>query len=1626
MLVSLFTCKLRLVRYGLLKEAEDVGLLHLRSSFAKFAADGARGMGDREDAAESSNSEGEEDEVILAREKFVKVALQKAGREGRRLDWTQEKHEAVGQARRAILKEFLNTMGLGRACRNCRAICPSYRKAGSEQIFRKRLGDKDKAANAQAGRRINNPLVILAKRRMAAEKSTKKGKELPNGHIDEGVADLSSPSSEEEEEGDDVNDSSSEEEHDTEEVVTATQTAKPQQDEYVNPGEVYASLVLLFEKEAPILNLVYGGKSKQTQGAELFFIKNLLIPPNKFRPEAKTSGNRTAQAAQNAPYIQILERSQRIRQLQSERSNYDDLQQPWINLQQAVNGLIDKEKSGSRTAEDGIKQKLEKKEGLFRHNMMGKRVNFAARTVISPDPNIETNEIGVPPVFAKKLTYPEPVFDHNYYDLKAAVLNGPDVWPGATAIENENGQVINLRSKTYDERLALANQLMAPSNTQSNGARGKKVHRHLNNGDVVIMNRQPTLHKPSMMVHRARVLPAERTLRMHYANCNTYNADFDGDEMNMHFPQTELGRAEASTIADTDHQYLSATAGKPLRGLIQDHISISVQLTKRDTFFTREQYHQLLYASLRPENSHTATGKLVTQTPAILKPRKLWTGKQVISSVLENIIPSSHGGLTLNSKSSTSSALWGDTSEEQEIVFDKGYLAQGLLDKAQIGPTKGGFVHAVYEAYGHIIAGKLLSVMSRLLTKMLHTHAFSCGVEDLVLTPKGDRDRLECLKDVDKIGLDVASKYVSMDDMSPKPTSTDPELMKRLEGVLRDDSKQAVLDELAKAAANNLSGEITKACLPVGLIKPFPKNFMQAMTNSGAKGSKVNANLISCNLGSQVLEGRRVPTMVSGKTLPSFKPFETSLRAGGYITQRFLTGIKPQEYFFHAMAGREGLIDTAVKTSRSGYLQRCLVKGMEGLRVEYDTSVRDSDGTMVQFLYGEDGLDVCKSTYLDNFSFASKNFFSLFEAMGVRDEYASVIDPTGQIEERMKETIKAVKKANVTGNDREVPDPVLTRWQPGRWAGAMSEKMYSDLRKYCQDNPDRTINDKKTGISGKLRRKDFEGLMNMRYLKSVVEPGEAVGVVAGQSIGEPSTQMTLNTFHLAGHAAKNVTLGIPRLREIVMTASPKISTPAMTLRVIEEVSKEDAVKFAKGISKLSLAEIVDSVRVKESIGKGSAHGRAKMYDIKLQFFPKEEYGKEYAITMQDVLNAIVGQFVPSLQAETRAKLGGKKRKKGSANEKSDGASDAVPEVGKSTGREQRQKTPDADGLGGGAEDDDSDDDDGDATNAKSRKNRKEGAGYDAKDEEDEADLERVGVRDTDSDDEDQPMHKTSDSEDEDLSTEARTQRDRARVIERAAVIEENVKRKNEDVVSFDFDYVSGSTCHLSLEYDANTAKILMLNIVESCCHETVIQAVPQISACTASTEKVSDPSNPDSKKEVSVIFTQGVNIPAMQEFQEVLDPHYIYTNSIHDMLRYYGVEAARATIVREMSDVFEGHSISVNNRHLNLIADVMTRGGGFVGFNRLGMRSSTSPFMKMSFETTVGFLKDAILEGEADELKNPSSRIVVGRLGKMGTGMVDVLVPVKKMIGADEKEDAGSSDEDDSQDGSRDSDRMSL
>ena len=400
------------------------------------------------------------------------------------------------------------------------------------------------------------------------------------------------------------------------------------------------------------------------------------------------------------------------------------------------------------------------------------------------------------------------------------------------------------------------------------------------------------------------------------------------------------------------------------------------------------------------------------------------------------------------------------------------------------------------------------------------------------------------------------------------------------------------------------------ACVPNGLIRSFPQNSLQLMILSGAKGSSVNAIQISCALGQIELEGQRPGLSATGRTLPSFKPFDPSPRAGGFVDQRFLTGIDPQELFFHTMAGREGLIDTAVKTSRSGYLQRCIIKHLEGITASYDGTVRDHDGSVIQFKYGEDGLDVGRATFLNpkQFTFLEKNLRALRESSvpsEAKEEQFSmeVVEKAfRKIRKRMKKQ-PAEKRVFKSGfsefsshyigvskkeivekwfelddeerqqwNDESgsaVPDPVDVQYNVYRTLGALPEKMLFELDKYMK--------------KAKIPNEEFKKSIFWKGLRAIVEPGENVGLLAAQSIGEPSTQMTLNTFHFAGRGEMNVTLGIPRLREILMTSGARIATPSAEIRIFDAATDEDIERLKAKFNRVYLKQCISNIRIEERI-----------------------------------------------------------------------------------------------------------------------------------------------------------------------------------------------------------------------------------------------------------------------------------------------------------------------------------------------------------------------------------------------------------------------------------------------------------
>uniref|UniRef100_A0A4W6FWZ2 DNA-directed RNA polymerase subunit n=1 Tax=Lates calcarifer TaxID=8187 RepID=A0A4W6FWZ2_LATCA len=1040
---------------------------------------------------------------------------------------------------------------------------------------------------------------------------------------------------------------------------------------------------------------------------DLFFLELLVVPPCRYRPINRL-GDQMFTNGQTVNMQAVMKDCGIIRKLlaliagektpqeeetpeQTDQTDQtflsgipgqtltDKLYNIWIRLQTHVNIVFDSDMDKMMTEKyPGIRQILEKKEGLFRKHMMGKRVDYAARSVICPDMYIGTNEIGIPMVFATKLTYPQPVTPWNVKELRQAVLNGPNVHPGASMVINEDGRRTILSASNLAQREAVAKQLLTPC-PGPHKMPVKIVNRHIKNGDVLLLNRQPTLHRPSIQAHCARILPGEKVLRLHYANCKAYNADFDGDEMNAHFPQSELGRAEAYTLVSTDQQYLVPKDGKPLAGLIQDHMVSGTRMTIRGCFFTRDQYTELVYRGLtdRP-------GRVRLLPPAILRPQQLWTGKQVVSTLLLNVIPQKAVPLNLVGKSKIPSKAWiqvppraapgykPESMCDSQVVIRQGELLVGVLDKAHYGSSAYGLVHCCYELYGGETSGKLLSCLARLFTAYLQLYrGFTLGVEDILVKPGANKQRKKIIQESLKLGTKALQAAFNL------PSNMDQaEAQSRWQDAhLNPDQRDfSMADHKFKEVANQVNNDINKVCMPIGLHTSFPDNNLQLMVQSGAKGSTVNTMQISCLLGQIELEGRRPPLMPSGKFLPCFQPYDPAPGAGGFVSGRFLTGIKPQEFFFHCMAGREGLVDTAVKTSRSGYLQRCVIKHLEGLVVQYDLTVRDSDGSVVQFLYGEDGLDISKTQFLQprQFPFIEDNYEVIHRSQGL-DKILARLDPQTASQHfaaiqrwkakrelacprrgafllfsqkksaKLKQTEQTTEPGSaVCGRSAAVlqvfthnkvkdssdsvskysrkssrcPEPSLGLFRPDVCFGSVSENFHDITEKYLQN----------TASSFSLCVLSLRQLLHYKWQRSLCDPGEAVGLLAAQSIGEPSTQMTLNTFHFAGRGEMNVTLGIPRLREILMVAGSNIKTPMMSVPVLNnKKALKKAKMLRKKLTRVCLAEVLQKVDVVESL-RIEKHQKLRTFKVAFHFLPHERYCDDKLLSPQQILHYMETRF----------------------------------------------------------------------------------------------------------------------------------------------------------------------------------------------------------------------------------------------------------------------------------------------------------------------------------------------------------------------------------------------------------------
>ena len=818
-----------------------------------------------------------------------------------------------------------------------------------------------------------------------------------------------------------------------------------------------------------------------------------------------------------------------------------------------------------------IMSRLNSKNGRIRGNLMGKRVDYSARSVITGDPNLSIRELGVPMKIAMNITKPIKVNKRNRDFLTKLIQNGPDVYPGAKILEKANGENITLR---YVDRNSV--KLMD----------GDVVHRHMMNGDAVLFNRQPSLHRMSMMCHIVKIMKKGDTFRMNVGDTKPYNADFDGDEMNMHMPQNVLAETELKHLAAIPYQMISPANNSPIIGIFQDSMLGSYRFTRPNLKFSKRDAMNLLmmYKNVDPENI---------------------INKKEVSSfdILTQIMPS----VTLKYKTK----LFEDDEEysisNNVLEVINGEFRRGQLEKSALGSTTKGIIHRICNDFGNMQATQFIDDLQNVVTEYMKTSSFSVGISDLIANKK------------------------TQDSIVHAITTQKQEVQSIIEKVHLGTFENNTSASNNMHFESNINKVLNKATEQAGKIgrKSLNKNNRFLMiVNSGSKGNLINiSQMISC-LGQTNVDGKRIPYGFENRTLPHFSKFDDSPGARGFIENSYISGLTAPELFFHAMGGRIGLIDTAVKTSQTGYIQRRLIKGLEDIKIEYDMTVRNNKGKIIQFNYGDDNFDSTKTEnqsislvgmsiediYLHYDIMGSVEIVNLF-TKGTATRYRKQKkDLEKKIKEYIDKTIQArndlIEKVFNNTDENNVKTPISFQNTITNIQGQLNlsenslvditpleafELIESYLKKFSKlsySKPTELFNilynfyltPKELITKKRFHRKGITMLLEailLKYKQAIVHPGEMVGVIAGQSIGEPTTQLTLNTFHLSGVASKsNVTRGVPRIEEILrLTKNPKNPSLTVHLRDFEETNEEKASQYANMLEHTKLVNVIKNIQI---------------------------------------------------------------------------------------------------------------------------------------------------------------------------------------------------------------------------------------------------------------------------------------------------------------------------------------------------------------------------------------------------------------------------------------------------------------
>ena len=1225
-----------------------------------------------------------------------------------------------------------------------------------------------------------------------------------------------------------------------------------------------------------------------------FICQTLAVPPPAVRPSVKHDSQQRSEDDISHIIVNIIKANKTLQdKLQSNAT--EKVIEDWSTvLQYYVATMIDNRIPGvaavaqrSGRALKSIKERLVGKGGRVRGNLMGKRVDFSARSVITPDANLGIRELGVPKKIAMNITFPTCVNDRNKAFLTKLVLNGPTKYPGANVLDRKSGESVSLK---YVDRNTI---------TLNNG---DIVHRHMIDGDPVLFNRQPTLHRMSMMCHIARVMKVGNTFRMNVADTKPYNADFDGDEMNLHQPQDEESQAELMYLAAVPMQIISPQNNSSIVGIFQDSLLGCTRFTRKNiNFDTRHAMNLLMYFD--------------NVNPSLFKnPDKQISSFEILSQILPPLSTRMKNG------------VYGETDEDNStsnniVEIVNGQYLRGQLDKGILGKGSKGLIQSIFNDFNYKESADFIDNIQSIVTEYMKLSAYSVGISDLIADNETNKKIIQAVnskkKDVENL---IDQLHLGVFENSTGK-SNEVEFETRVNALLNGASKEA-----GKIGRTSLSAD----------------NRFVIMVNSGSKGKALNiAQMISC-LGQQNVDGKRIPYGFEDRTLPHYTKFDDSPAARGFVESSFIQGLTPEEVYFHAMGGRVGLIDTAVKTSQTGYIQRRLIKGQEDLKVAYDMTVRNNKNKIIQFQYGDDNINPMK-TENQQIPLTQMSLEQIYSHMSIpEDDTSKSIFTTTydtNTRKRMKKQKNNLRKRTsnlimdmieyrknlieqVFNFEKEITVHIPVHFhrimnniqhqlhiQPDFIVNITPLEMYEliddafdTLSQHKLTQPTKLfklawyyyLTPKELLMVRRFNRKAIVLLMEtlvLNYHKALVHPGEMVGMVSAQSIGEPTTQMTLNTFHFAGVASKsNVTRGVPRIEEILsLSENPKQPSTTIYLKANEQTKLERAQEIKYALEYTSIRDVTKSVSI--------------------CFDPKP------ATTLIDADKTLIDEYMQFTKIMTECGA--------NAQELSNG-----DEYSKWIIRIELSK-------------------------------------------------EEMMDRNVTMDD----IHFA-------ITNSLKNQ------------VECVFSDLNADNLVFRIRLVNSKALLASKKKSLDqTDEIYMLkNLQENILKNIIlkgIKGIPKIIIRTIKNYMVEKDGN-FIPEDIWVLDTVGSNLKEILSI-DYIDTERTYSNDIQEVYRTLGIEAARQCIYNELAEAFSDTTY-INYHHMSMLCDRMCATQKMVSIFRHGINNDDiGPIAKASFEETPEMFLKAARHAELDLMTGVSSNIMCGQEGNFGTGSFQILLNIDEM-----------------------------